>query len=68
MAAEAKASANIAQSQLQQDVRWLESYNAPVRQMNERVSAILKALKVANRTEAVIAAGALGLAPRENAK
>ena len=28
------------------------------------VSAILKALKVANRTEAVIAAGALGLGPR----
>ena len=29
------------------------------------VSAILKALKVANRTEAVIAAGALGLSPRD---
>jgi DNA-binding NarL/FixJ family response regulator len=29
------------------------------------VSAILRALKVANRTEAVIAAGALGLAPRQ---
>lgn len=29
------------------------------------VSAILKALKAANRTEAVIAAGALGLAPRQ---
>jgi DNA-binding NarL/FixJ family response regulator len=32
------------------------------------VSAILKALKAANRTEAVIAAGALGLGAREDAK
>jgi DNA-binding NarL/FixJ family response regulator len=32
------------------------------------VSAILKALKATNRTEAVIAAGALGLAPRQQAQ
>lgn len=35
--------------------------------VKNHVSAILKALKVTNRTEAVIAAGALGLGRRENA-
>ena len=34
--------------------------------VKNHVTAILKALKVTNRTEAVIAAGALGFAPRRN--
>jgi DNA-binding NarL/FixJ family response regulator len=33
--------------------------------VKNHVTAILKALKASNRTEAVIAAGALGVAPRE---
>jgi DNA-binding NarL/FixJ family response regulator len=35
--------------------------------VKNHVTAILKALKVTNRTEAVIAAGALGVAPRGSA-
>jgi DNA-binding NarL/FixJ family response regulator len=36
--------------------------------VKNHVTAILKALKATNRTEAVIAAGALGLGPRETAR
>ncbi|WP_292593732.1 hypothetical protein [Mesorhizobium sp.] len=35
--------------------------------MKNHVTAILKALNASNRTEAVIAAGALGLGPRREA-
>ncbi|APW59070.1 polymorphic toxin-type HINT domain-containing protein [Paludisphaera borealis] len=44
MAAEAQASAEVAQNQLQQDVRQIEMQNAPIREINDRVSTILKAV------------------------
>ncbi len=42
MMREAQASAMLAQQKLAQDVQQLESHNAPIREINERASAILR--------------------------
>lgn len=44
MTFEAQLSAMVAQNQLLQDVRQLDLHNAPIRETNERVAAVLKAV------------------------
>ncbi|MDG3007805.1 polymorphic toxin-type HINT domain-containing protein [Paludisphaera mucosa] len=49
MRAEAQASALVARQQLASDVAGIEAYNAPIREVNERAVAILKAVSGEDR-------------------
>ena len=51
MRAEAQASAMIAQQQLAEDVQRIETHNAPIREVNERATAILRNISGVDRGE-----------------